>query len=273
MASEGLTIVEILVASTIVAILAIPTALFFKSFIGSFKAGEARTSVQDISFHGITKMTRDFREMNEILIGQADQLEFILDSHRLNDPGGPGYSKTGNKDGDIFDNMVDFDDDGDAWIGSAIPVAGSTVGWRQGVDLNDDDDDMDLKRDVICRYVYNQASRTLDRQMRFNEGPWTIPETIFMHVLSCRFDYFARLGTPPMPGAPPSLDLNNDQIVDQNELDFLSPGDGLTTFKETRWVSGIGYKIEIKSPRQAKPFFVQGKLWPISMEPKEKFPW
>lgn len=74
---------------------------------------------------------------------------------------------TADSDGDGFNNLSDPDDDADALDPRApitrlrdLAVSISSVGWRQGFDLEDDDENQDGRRDVLCRYEYASSVST-----------------------------------------------------------------------------------------------------------------
>jgi len=281
--TAGVTLTEVMIAVALLGILVPSMVGLFRNTMRAVVTVDSRNQRQTVAFQGQISLSRDFEEMTEIFFASSTTLIFYLERDRFNGTNGFVFDPNADQDGDRFANKWDADDDGDGLEGlNTGPNGVLTVrdligkpreGWRQGSDLQDDDEDNDGNRDVVCRYSWNRERETLERQFNFNGRGWTSPEVLFDHVISSTFTYFGVLD--PRGGADLiTRDLNGNGILEQTELDTLdgSPGQGvLDDFRETRWITRVNYSFQILVNEGADPHVVEGVVSPRLMIVKEKF--
>lgn len=249
--SAGLTILELLLAMLLLSVVALAFSRFFrvvfKASIQSDVLLKGQASVRSL----LHILEMDFYDMNEVVYASPTRLDFYMDSHRA-----PWYSPTADTDGDGFNNWRDPDDDGDALDARApmtrlrdLAVSISSVGWRQGFDVEDDDENGDGIRDVLCRYEYappvTSTSGVLTRTFCF-DGVCGAPQIVLDRgLLEFSFDVS---GTPNSLELPANADFNANGLIDRDDFDRLdgtveaSPAP-LDQFMETRWITGIRIHI------------------------------
>jgi len=269
-----------MIVVVVLGVVVFPFIRFFRLATRRLVSAESKIEGNEIVRRGLVDFERDMKDMNEVITADRLRLDFYMDSVRL-----PSYSPEGNLDSDELPNRLDPDDDGDGWVGvftardflSLDPTLTGT-GWRQGLDLSDDDDDNDGKRDVICSYEFNPLRQVVERRFRFNESDWTEPVVIFDRVESFSFHYAAR---PTAPGIPINADGNvsgvPDGVVDEAELDSLNgtkPGIlPLVDFEERRFIGEISFKMTTFSRlKNEKSTDTAETVYPPLLEAKEKYP-
>jgi len=272
----GVTLTELMLVSAIIGILAIPLTRMLKGGLGAFMAAESRTTRQQSATTGRGAVAWDMKDINEVLFGSPTRVVFVMDSYRWQDVRPDKYNYFADDDGDAVQNISDPDRDGDALVGNTDmrslmnrpgKVVG-TVGWRQGLDLEDDDEDNDGRRDLTVSYTYLPDRQVVEREVFVNEES-VQKSTLWDHVVSSTFTYFAR---PDTLGVPPNADTGGDGIVDTAELAALGNGGDLDRFAETRWISGWEYAITILTEGSAVPYVEKRRDFYPLMESKEKFP-
>jgi len=243
---------ELLLAMVLLSIVALGFSRFFRVVFRASLQSEVKLKGQASIRSLFHILEMDFYDMNEVAYGSPTRVDFYMDSHRA-----PWYSVTADTDGDTFTNLRDPDDDGDALDAQApmtrlrdLAIAISSVGWRQGFDLEDDDDNNDGKRDVLCRYEYtppttSTTSGVIMRTFCFDDVCGA-PQIILNRGLKeFSFDY---TGTPNSLEIPPNADFNANGLIDRDDFDRLdgtveaSPAP-LDQFMETRWITGIRIHI------------------------------
>lgn len=151
----GYSLVELLIASAIGAILSLAAASFFKhatlNAMASSKKINASTEIRSIS----EILRLDFFRMVDVFDASPASCTFVQDSSVF-------LSPTGNVDGDGLVNRIDPDVDGDQRV---VPTSAAEA-WRVGNNLDDDDDDNDGKVDVVCRYRLDGT--TIKRSVSIN---------------------------------------------------------------------------------------------------------
>jgi len=277
----GVTLTELMVAIALLGILLPPMVGLFKNMTRAMFTVDSRNQRQAVAFQGQMALSRDFEEMNEIVLAGSGVVRFYMDRTRFDGTGGFQYRPFVDEDGDGFANNLDPDDDGDAFEGVNAPgnvrtardlITRPSEGWKQGSDLQDDDDDGDEKRDLSCEYFYNSGNQTIERRFSFNEEPWTTPEVLFDHVVSSTFTFGG--GEVWQPERILADNHPKDGMLSQTELDALDgvPNEGLLDdFRETQWITWIDYSFDILVNEGADKQTVQGRLSPRLMAAKEKF--
>jgi len=280
MKNAGVTMTELMLAIALLGILLPSMVGLFKSMMRAFVTVDSRNQRQEVAFQGQMFLSQDFEEMNEIVLASSTVVRFYMDRTRFDGMEGFKYSPFVDDDGDGFVNNLDPDDDGDGFEGLNLGrvltardlITRPSDGWKQGSDLQDDDDDGDGKRDLTCEYFYNSGNQTIERRFSFNEGPWTIPEVIFDHVVSSTFTFGG--GEVWQPERILADNHPKDGMLSQTELDALDgvPNEGLLDdFRETQWITWIDYSFDILVNEGADKQTVQGRLSPRLMAAKEKF--
>lgn len=282
LSQRGLTLLELLLAMVLLSIVALGFSRFFRVVFRASLQSEVKLKGQASIRSLLHIMEMDFYDMNEVIYGSPTRVDFYTDSHRA-----PWYSVTADTDGDGFTNLTDPDDDGDALDAQSpmtrlrdLAISISSVGWRQGFDLEDDDDDNDGKRDVLCRYDYtppttSTTSGVITRTFCFNEA-CDAPQIILDRgLMDFSFDYN---GTPNSMEIPPNADFNANGLIDRDDFDRLdgtveaSPAP-LNQFMETRWITGIRIHI-VSNPSdtlQARTT-IDTELSPPLLGIKRKYP-
>lgn len=272
---------ELIVASAVIGIVVVPTVLFVSNILKGMVKAAPRAEGTDNVRRALTVIERDFNDMNEIVRGNNLDLRFYMDSHRL-----PTYKPTDDWDGDGVPNDRDPDIDNDALFFDGVGNARSadylqtvsTVGWRSGFNLEDDDDDNDGQRDVQCRYVYDAAKGELHRFFKYNGSAlWTNDTLILDHLTSFDFAYFGSLDY--IEGAPVgAIDQDNNRIITEDEIEDMdgTPGSGggaLTSFNERRYIMGVRLTLKVVvNPKEPTPTLLSTEFWPPLMAIKRKYP-
>lgn len=278
-----MTLIEVIVAAAVVAVIVIPLTRFVATILKGYVMVEVRSKNEDMMIRFLVDFERDLKEMNQVVSCSATSLSFYMDSHRS-----PRYNGNADPDGDSIPNRTDTDDDGDgfdfnrtAWDFrnfAALNPAISSTGWRQGSDLQDDDDDQDGLRDVRCNYWYDSAQQTVFRNFVYGYGnkgvsETTAPEVVISSVTALSFN---PTGSPfimdPNTGmAPPISDNNGNGILDASALELgIAPWD---TFAKTRYITTIEYSITTK-PNAKRPntYTRRGSIKPVLLGIKVKYP-
>lgn len=224
---------------------------------------------------------RDFNAMNEVLVGKTTEIQFVLDSYRR-----PGYSSAADADGDGVPNGQDPDLDGDALDFTAagqVKLADSLRDpptsrfWRTGFNLEDDDENNDGFRDILCKYRYDSAANTLTRSFKYDNAAWTSETVVLKNVTSFAFGYFGSIDfTLGVPAG--GVDQNGDRRVDQDELADLDgvvggPASDLVNFNETRYITGISLEFTVlPNPKINSPTRLKTDFAPPLLAIKRKYP-
>lgn len=278
----GLTLAELVVTSFVIGIMAVVVSHFVTQTARSLTRGSARQQGQDLVRYAMVLLERDFNDMTEVRQGDLTTLEFYMDSRRA-----PWYNPAADTDGDGLTNRQDPDDDGDAleagWIdgdGRGILTfanAPAAVPWRVGFDLDDDDENGDTKRDVICRYRYLASSQAVVVDFRYDEGAWRDEKVILTHVTSFVFDYRGTLDG--LQGVPVgSADTNNDRLLDWNEMEDLdgTAGPGgtiLNNFNERRYITIVSVNLTVRAnPKLNVLTPIRTEMSPPLLMTKRKYP-
>lgn len=275
-----MTLIEVMMMAAVVAVLILPLMKFTTGVMKWFVTLDARHKGEEVTRIAMVDIERDLKDMNEIFLASGTFVIFGMDSHRM-----PTYNLNGDSDGDGIGNQFDNDDDGDGFDVSMTATryrnladAIRSVGWRQGLDLMDDDDNNDGFRDVLCRYEYFASSRALTRCFNYNGMGFGPRQVVAKDVISFSFNYS---GAPtfidPNTGSPPTAqDLNGDGILSLSEIDGLPHGNGngfLDTLREVRCVVRVGYRMVVQ-PNRNLPGNTQtsnSSIMPPLMSVKEKF--
>lgn len=249
--SRGLTILELLLAMLILSVVGLAISTFFRVVLKASLQSEVQVKGQASIRSLLHILEMDFYDMNEVVYASPTRLDFLMDSHRA-----PWYSPTADTDGDGFNNLRDPDDDGDALDAQApmtrlraLAVSISSVGWRQGFDMEDDDENGDGFRDVLCRYEFTppaaSTSGVLSRTFCFDNVCGDPQIVLDRGLWEFSFDY---LGTPNALELPANADANANGLIDRDDFDRLdgtveaSPAP-LNQFMETRWITGVRVHI------------------------------
>lgn len=258
-------------AIVIIGILSVPIARYISVFLKGLVSTSAQSRGEDLILQARVDLERDFKDMNEVVLGDSVLLQFYVDSNRL-----PTYDPNGDNDGDTIINRLDPDDDGDGL--SVLSLARDlrnipAAGWRAGLDNDDDDDNNDTQRDVLCEYSWTPGGREIRRRFRFNGGAWTHYETVLPNVTNLNFSYF---GSISQEGLPTGADSDGNGMLDQNELESLDEvADGLplNTYGERRWVTLIRIELTVQpNPAVPQTIPMRIEIAPILMPYKRKFP-
>lgn len=270
-----MTLIEVLVAMAIVGILLLPITHFMTGIFKGLLNMDNRYKNENLTLKSVVDIERDFKDMTEVFYCDATNLTFGMDSHRaLN------YLPNDDPDGDGVPNRTDTDDDGDGFdhrrLASAfalIPSADAAVGWRQGLDLQDDDDDRDGGRDVLCTYWFDLPTKTLYRRFQYSYRGLTTttdPQVVLSGVVAFSFTPSGSFAVrDPITGDPPDfIDTNGDGILDVGEMG----GFPLDTFPKTRSVTTVAYTMTIQpNPARPETFEVKSSVRPFLMAVKEKY--
>lgn len=270
-----MTLIEVLVAMAIVGILLLPITHFMTGIFKGLLNMDNRYKNENLTLKSVVDIERDFKDMTEVFYCDATNLTFGMDSHRA-----PNYLPNDDPDGDEVPNRTDTDDDGDGFdhrrLASAfalIPSADAGVGWRQGLDLQDDDDDRDGGRDVLCTYWFDLPTKTLYRRFQYSYRGLTTttdPQVVLSGVVAFSFTPSGSFAVrDPITGDPPDfIDTNGDGILDVGEMG----GFPLDTFPKTRSVTTVAYTMTIQpNPARPETFEVKSSVRPFLMAVKEKY--
>ncbi|TXH21181.1 MAG: hypothetical protein E6Q99_10180 [Elusimicrobia bacterium] len=280
--ARGLTLAELVVTSFVIGLMAVVVSLFVTQTVRSLTRGSARQKGQDLVRYAMVVLERDFNDMTEVRQGDLTTLEFYMDSRRA-----PWYDPFADTDADGLVNYMDPDDDGDAleagWFDGdgrgilSFANAPAAVPWRSGFDLDDDDENGDGNRDVICRYRYLASSQTIVADFRYDEGGWTDEKTILTRVTNFAFDY--RGSIDGLQGVPVgSADTNNDRLLSWDEMEDLdgTAGPGgtiLNNFNERRYVSIVSVNFQVRVNPKIDVFTpIRTEMSPPLLSVKRKYP-
>ena len=247
---------------------------------------DKKSMTQMKALNGQVFLNDDTRKMNEVVFAGPDRMVFILDRFGFGGRGTLVFDPMADPDGDGVQNRRDPDDDGDGLEGyngdGRVRTARDLIGrpkegWKQGNDLQDDDDDNDGNRDVRCLYVFDREKKTLERHFSFNEAPFLLENVLFDHVENVKFEYFGNINLYPSPmleWLPAEIDADGDRVLNEEEMKNIpdSVGSWGDEFFETRWITTVGYEITIKMNKDSTPNVVRGLVTPQLMAAKEKFP-
>lgn len=273
-----MTLAEILVAAAILGAIALPLMRFVTTMTKGFVVVESRGKGADALLKSVVDIDRDFKDMNEVVYCSETRIDFYMDSHRA-----PSYNGDADLDGDGIPNRVDVDDDGDGFdhVRTALdffnlPQGMRVSGWKNGLDLEDDDDDNNGKRDVLCRYEYNSSQNVLTRRFRYGYAgsptAWTPKQVVLSHVVDFKF---IPSGSPsivdPITQSPPAItDADFNGIFDADELGGGFPLDNID---ETRYITLIGYTMTIQpNPKRPEKYTLSSVIKPALISVKAKYP-
>lgn len=278
----GLTLLELLLAMLLLSVVGLAFSRFFRVVFKASIQSEVRLKGQTAVRSLLHVLEMDFYDMNEVVYASPTRIDFYMDSHRA-----PWYSPTADPDGDGITNLSDPDDDGDALDAAApitrlrdLAVSISSVGWRQGFDLEDDDEDGDGLRDVLCRYEYTPPASPVDsgvltRQFCFNIVCGTPTVVLDRGLRDFSFDIN---GTRAALELPANADSNVNGLIDRDDFDRLdgtveaSP-EPLNQFMETRWITGVRVHLVINpSDTFSAPTTIDTEISPPLLGIKRKYP-
>lgn len=279
---RGLTLAELVVTAFVIGLMAVVVSVFITQTVRSLTRGSARQQGQDLVRHGMVLLERDFNDMIEVRQAELTTLEFYMDSRRA-----PWYNPDGDTDGDGVANRLDPDDDGDAleagWFDGdgrgvmSFANAPTAIPWRAGFDLDDDDENGDGKRDVICRYRFLSSSQAIVADFRYDEGAWTGEKVILTRVTNFAFDYRGSLDT--LQGVPVgAADTNSDRLLNWDEMEDLdgTPGPGgtiLNNFNERRYITIVAVNFQVKAnPKINVLAPIRTEMSPALLMTKRKYP-
>jgi hypothetical protein len=276
--NKGLSLVEAIIAIAVLGGLVIPAMAYLTSSLKWLLFLDNKQKSENQILSAVVELERDFKDMNQVLFCSSDRIDFFMDSYR-----DPAYNLAADPDSDNQLNEVDIDDDGDGLdatrtVRQFFALVGnpaSQVGWRSGLDLNDDDDNNDGKRDVLCQYSYDTVTKDLRRRFKYNGGAFTPAKVIVSNLVS--FSFTPSGGSPaeidPNTGMTvPIADADGNDVLDLNELDVVTADGILNTFKETRYVRDIRYSMTIRpNPKRPETNSISSTIRPPLMAVKEKF--
>lgn len=271
---SGMSLIELFLAMAIVGILLLPITKFMTGIFKGLLNMDNRYKNENMTIKSVVDIERDFKDMNEVSYCDATKLIFFMDSYRA-----PNYQPNGDNDGDGIPNRTDTDDDGDGFdhvrVASdfaGVPLAAARFGWKQGLDLQDDDEDGDGRRDVQCTYWYDAGAKTLNRKFHYNYNgvSTTADQVVLSGVVAFAFTPSGSFATrDPITGNPPDfIDSNVDGVLDVGEMG----GFPLDTFQKTRYITTVAYTMTIRpNPARPETFVVKSSVRPFLMAVKEKY--
>ena len=279
---KGLTLLELLLAMLLLSVVVLAFSRFFRVVFQASIQSEVRLKGQTAVRTLLNILEMDFFDMNEVVVASTTRIDFYMDSHRA-----PWYSPTADSDGDGFNNLSDPDDDADALDPRApitrlrdLAVSISSVGWRQGFDLEDDDENQDGRRDVLCRYEYTPPPTSTDSGVlsrTFCYDGVCEPSTVILDrgLREFSFDY---TGTRNALELPANADSNVNGLIDRDDFDRLdgtveaSPAP-LNQFMETRWITGVRvHLVTNPSDTISSPTTIDTEISPPLLGIKRKYP-
>lgn len=211
-ARRGVTLIEMMVAMTILAVICVAFAGFLRYATKAAVLENMETDSQEAVRQGLGRMELALIHANEVTIASSTIVEFIAGIDQS-----PNWRPNDDDDGDGVPNYLDSDMDGDA---AAVQPASAT--WRSGYNLTDDDENGDGKIDVRERIYL--SSRTIYYDMSLDEAPWggSRLTKLLTNVSSFTITYYGnkanQLGS--------AIDTNGDGIISSSEMDCDSHGGG-----------------------------------------------
>lgn len=253
----GFTLTETMVY---VAVLGIAVAMFARFMTGFMKTAKGSENAMRGSAElrlALSKMEADLYEANEFTGISASSVTFVCDILK-----NPVRNPDADADGDGTPNIKDTDADGDARLKFSLP---RDQQWRAGYNLEDDDEDGDLRRDVRIQIYW--TSGKVWRGISVNEGPWQVSE-LASRVSSFTFTVFGSkredlgrnidLGTDGLPGTGDAGE--GDGVISQREIDWTLPpaghgnrSGGLNTPDEFKYAASIAVYMEADSNGDGQP--------------------
>lgn len=267
-----------LIAVAVLGVVLLPAISYLKSSLQWLLFLDDKQKSENMILNGVLDLERDFKDMTEVVYCSSQRIDFYMDSYRL-----PTYLGTNDFDGDGELNDADIDDDNDgldarktiAQFFTWISAPASLPGWRSGLDLQDDDDDNNGKRDVFCRYQYFPGTKDLRCRFQYNGLPLTPWKVIVSNVVSFSFTPSGGSPTeidPNTESPPPVHDVNGNGVLDLVELEVGTPDGILNVFNETRYVRDIRYSMTVQpNPRRPETNSIASTIRPPLMAVKEKF--
>lgn len=273
---------ELLLAMLLLSIVALGASRFFRVVLRASIQSEVRLKGQAAVRSLFHVVEMDFYDMNEVVFASSTRIDFYMDSHRAD-----WYSPTADTDGDGINNLQDPDDDGDGLDAAApitrlrdLAVSISSVGWRQGFDLEDDDENGDGERDVLCRYEYTPPATSTGSGVLWRTFCYDAvcePSTIVLDrgLREFSLDYN---GTRNALELPANADSNVNGLIDRDDFDRLdgtteSATAPLDQFMETRWITGVRIHIRANSSDTfSAPTTIDTEIVPPLLGIKKKYP-
>lgn len=202
---RGVTLVEMVVASAILGVVAIAFSTFLRHAASASVKGTAAAAGQEETRQGLARLERELVHASRIISATPTLVEFVVDIDRA-----PGWDRNGDPDGDGIPNWRDTDVDGDAQA-----IQPSSAAWRTGFNLTDEDDDNGGSVDMRVRIYL--ASGTLWLDSSVNEAAYGRRAALLADVSTFTFSYWGSKANSL--GA--NIDLNNDGDVSAAEMDAV----------------------------------------------------
>ncbi|MFH0948179.1 MAG: hypothetical protein V1833_04180 [Elusimicrobiota bacterium] len=249
--NKGVTLVELAIYVAVLFIVIAPLTVFFSRSLKSIYDSQRKIESQEAIRVVLIEIEKDLCEANQIIASSSTGIDFICDYTKHSN-----YNPNGDTDIDGIVNIQDPDDDSDAML-----IQPSTVQWKIGYDLEDDDDDNNGQIDVKLKFYYSSTAKRVYKDASYNGEAWgTRIEELAVHVTSFTLTYYGSkrndLGRYIDLGNDGVASTNdageNDGIISEREIDWVIPPMGhgnrnnrLDADNEMKYITSVGVHLEM----------------------------
>lgn len=255
-ADSGFTLSELLVGMAIMLIVCLAFASLLKYVMKAAISVQTEGWAQEEARQTLMKIEEALIHANEVRVASSSLVEFVVDIDHA-----PAYNPNGDQDGDGIPNYRDGDRDGDANL-----LYPATAQWRIGFNLLDDDENGDVKVDVVRRLYLSTGTLWLDTSV--DEEAWGgRRKALAVNVSTFNILYFGNkanslgsamdLGDDGNSGTGDTGE--NDGVITSREMDMVQTptgmGDrsgGLNLKNERRYVTSLRFTFGVDRNRDGK---------------------
>jgi len=268
---KGVTLVELLVAMTIMMIVAAAFSGMLKYSLQATVRAQTQGEAQEEARQALMRLEAALIHANEITIASSALVEFVCDIEAS-----PLYDSDGDIDSDGIPNYRDSD---------TQLLAPATAQWRVGYNLKDEEEDGDGRVDIRRRLYLSSGTLYLDASL--NEEPWgERVESLPVKASSFTLTYWGNKASPlgrridlGQDGLAATADPGeNDGIIAAAEMDMAAPPSGmgnrngaLDSAGERRYITSIRIRLGSDHNRDGRAdYAVETDVYPPLLPLKKR---